>query len=127
MEEWRATTRPALPGGERIEPTGDRVEADATVAHEEIFGPVLSIIRCADQDEAVRIANSTQCGLAGTVWSAGRAVGVARRLRTGQVDINSARFNPSAPFCGYKQSGNGRELGRHGLEEFQFVKSLQLP
>jgi aldehyde dehydrogenase (NAD+) len=105
------------------------VDAQATIAQEEIFGPVLTIIRCADEDDAVRIANSTQYGLAGAVWSADRerAVAVARRLRTGQVDINGARFNPSAPFGGYKQSGNGRELGRHGLEEFQLVKSLQLP
>jgi aldehyde dehydrogenase (NAD+) len=105
------------------------VDAEATIAQEEIFGPVLAIIRCADEDDAVRIANSTQYGLAGAVWSADRerAVAVARRLRTGQVDINGARFNPSAPFGGYKQSGNGRELGRHGLEEFQLVKSLQLP
>jgi len=78
---------------------------------------------------AVRIANSTRYGLAGAVWSADRdrAVAVARRLRTGQVDINGARFNPSAPFGGYKQSGYGRELGRHGLQEFQLIKSLQLP
>ena len=105
------------------------VAADATIAQEEIFGPVLSIIRCADEDDAVRIANSTQYGLAGAVWSADgdHAVAVARRLRTGQVDINGARFNPSAPFGGYKQSGNGRELGRHGLEEFLLVKSMQLP
>jgi aldehyde dehydrogenase (NAD+) len=105
------------------------VGAEATIAQEEIFGPVLSIIRCADEDDAVRIANATQYGLSGAVWSADRerAVAVARRLRTGQVDINGARFNPSAPFGGYKQSGNGRELGRHGLEEFQLVKSLQLP
>ncbi len=105
------------------------VAADATIAQEEIFGPVLSIIRCADEEDAVRIANSTQYGLAGAVWSADvdHAVAVGRRLRTGQVDINGARFNPSAPFGGYKQSGNGRELGRHGLEEFLLVKSMQLP
>jgi len=105
------------------------VDADATIAQEEIFGPVLSIIRCADEDDAVRIANATQYGLAGAVWSADpdHAVAVARRLRTGQVDINGARFNPSAPFGGYKQSGNGRELGRHGLDEFLLVKSVQLP
>ncbi len=105
------------------------VAADATIAQEEIFGPVLSIIRCADEDEAVRIANATRYGLAGAVWSADvdRAVAVARRLRTGQVDINGARFNPSAPFGGYRQSGYGRELGRHGLREFQLVKSVQLP
>ncbi len=105
------------------------VAADATIAQDEIFGPVLSIIRCADEEDAVRIANSTQYGLAGAVWSADvdHAVAVARRLRTGQVDINGARFNPSAPFGGYKQSGNGRELGRYGLEEFLLVKSVQLP
>jgi aldehyde dehydrogenase (NAD+) len=105
------------------------VAADATIAQEEIFGPVLSIIRCADEEDAVRIANSTQYGLAGAVWSADvdHAVAVARRMRTGQVDINGARFNPRAPFGGYKQSGNGRELGRHGLEEFLLVKSMQLP
>lgn len=105
------------------------VDPDATIAQEEIFGPVLSIIRYQDEDEAVRIANNSRYGLAGAVWSADRerAIGVARRLRTGQVDINGARFNPSAPFGGYKQSGNGRELGRHGLEEFLLVKSLQLP
>jgi aldehyde dehydrogenase (NAD+) len=105
------------------------VDPEATIAQEEIFGPVLSIIRYSDEDEAVRIANATQYGLAGAVWSADvdRAVAVARRLRTGQVDINGARFNPSAPFGGYKQSGNGRELGRHGLEEFQLIKSMQLP
>jgi aldehyde dehydrogenase (NAD+) len=105
------------------------VAADATIAREEIFGPVLSIIRCADEDDAVRNANATQYGLAGAVWSAdpGHAMAVARRLRTGQVDINGGRFNPSAPFGGYKQSGNGRELGRHGLEEFLLVKSIQLP
>jgi aldehyde dehydrogenase (NAD+) len=105
------------------------VPPDAAIAQEEIFGPVLSVIRCADEDDAVRIANSTQYGLAGAVWSADvdHAVAVARRLRTGQVDINGARFNPSAPFGGYKQSGNGRELGRHGLEEFLLIKSLQLP
>ena len=105
------------------------VAPDAVIAQEEIFGPVLSIIRSADEDDAVRIANATQYGLAGAVWSSDpdHAVAVARRLRTGQVDINGARFNPSAPFGGYKQSGNGRELGRLGLEEFLLVKSLQLP
>jgi aldehyde dehydrogenase (NAD+) len=105
------------------------VDPDATIAQEEIFGPVLAIIRCEDEDDAVRIANATQYGLAGAVWSADpeHAVAVARRMRTGQVDINGARFNLNAPFGGYKQSGNGRELGRHGLDEFLLVKSLQLP
>ena len=105
------------------------VDPDSAIAQEEIFGPVLSIIRCEDEDDAVRIANGTQYGLAGAVWSADRehAIAVARRMRTGQVDINGARFNPSAPFGGYKQSGHGRELGRYGLEEFMVVKSIQLP
>jgi aldehyde dehydrogenase (NAD+) len=105
------------------------VDPEATIAQEEIFGPVLCVIRYTDEDDAVRIANGTPYGLAGAVWSGDRerALAVARRLRTGQVDINGARFNPSAPFGGYKQSGIGRELGRLGLEEFQLVKSVQFP
>jgi aldehyde dehydrogenase (NAD+) len=104
------------------------VRPDATIAQEEIFGPVLSVLPYADEDEAVEIANGTPYGLAGAVWSADqdRAIAVARRLRTGQVDVNGGRFNPVAPFGGYKQSGTGRELGRYGLEEFLEVKSLQL-
>jgi aldehyde dehydrogenase (NAD+) len=104
------------------------VRPDATIAQEEIFGPVLSVLPYADVDEAVQIANGTPYGLAGAVWSAdeGRALEVARRLRTGQVDVNGGRFNPLAPFGGYKQSGNGRELGRYGLEEFLEIKSIQL-
>lgn len=103
------------------------VSSDMTIAREEIFGPVLSIIPYEGEDEAVRIANDTVYGLAGGVWSGDteRAQKVARRLRTGQVDINGGSFNPMAPFGGYKQSGNGRELGKYGLEEFLEVKSLQ--
>ena len=104
------------------------VRPEATIAQEEIFGPVLSVIPYADEDEAVEIANGTPYGLAGAVWSADqdRALAVARRMRTGQVDVNGGKFNPLAPFGGYKQSGTGRELGRYGLEEFLEVKSLQL-
>jgi acyl-CoA reductase-like NAD-dependent aldehyde dehydrogenase len=103
------------------------VRNDMTIAQEEIFGPVLSIIPYEDEDDAVRIANDTQYGLAGGVWSGDpeRAKRVARRLRTGQVDINGGRFNPLAPFGGYKQSGHGRELGTFGLDEYLEVKSLQ--
>jgi betaine-aldehyde dehydrogenase len=104
------------------------VRPEMTIAREEIFGPVLSILPYGDEDDAVRIANDTPYGLAGAVWSASdeRAQRVARRLRTGQVDVNGGRFNPLAPFGGFKQSGYGRELGEWGLEEFLATKSLQL-
>jgi aldehyde dehydrogenase (NAD+) len=103
------------------------VRSDMTIAQEEIFGPVLSIIPYENEDEAIRIANDTVYGLAGGVWSANedRARRVALRLRTGQVDINGGKFNPMAPFGGYKQSGNGREMGKYGLEEYLEVKSIQ--
>lgn len=98
-----------------------------TIAQEEIFGPVLSILPYEDQDEALRIANGTVYGLGGAVWAADEetAVAFARRMDTGQVDINGGRFNPLAPFGGYKQSGVGRELGPHGLAEYLQTKSLQ--
>jgi aldehyde dehydrogenase (NAD+) len=105
------------------------VTPDMTIAQEEIFGPVLCIIPYDSEDEAVEIANSTVYGLSGAVQSGSveRATAVARRLRTGQVDVNNGRYNLLAPFGGYKQSGNGRENGEFGLEEFLEVKSLQLP
>jgi aldehyde dehydrogenase (NAD+) len=104
------------------------VETQMTIAQEEIFGPVLSILPYADADDAVRIANDSIYGLAGGVWSASeeRAIALARRIRTGQVEINGGAFNPLAPFGGYKQSGHGRELGHFAIEEFLQVKSLQL-
>ena len=102
------------------------VDPDSELAQEEIFGPVLSIIPFDDDDHAVAIANNSKYGLAGGVWgSEERALGVARRLRTGAVDVNGGAFNPVAPFGGYKQSGIGRELGPFGLEEFQQVKAIQ--
>jgi acyl-CoA reductase-like NAD-dependent aldehyde dehydrogenase len=104
-----------------------KVKPDATIAQEEIFGPVLSIISYTDEDDAVRIANGTVYGLAGGVWSATdeHAEQVARRMRTGQVEINGGTFNMYAPFGGYKQSGNGRELGKYGLEDFLEFKAMQ--
>ncbi|WP_030294230.1 aldehyde dehydrogenase family protein [Streptomyces katrae] len=103
------------------------VTPEMTIAQEEIFGPVLSILPYEDQDEALRIANGTVYGLGGAVWAADEetAVAFARRMDTGQVDINGGRFNPLAPFGGYKQSGVGRELGPHGLAEYLQTKSLQ--
>ncbi len=104
-----------------------RVTPGMTIAREEIFGPVLTIIACRDEEEAVRIANDTIYGLGGAVWSADRerALRVAKGMRAGQVEINGGNFNMLAPFGGCKQSGYGRELGRYGLEEFVQVKSIQ--
>ncbi|MFI7321402.1 aldehyde dehydrogenase family protein [Streptomyces venezuelae] len=103
------------------------VTPEMTIAQEEIFGPVVSVIRYEDEDDALRIANGTVYGLAGAVWAAddAEAVAFARRMDTGQVDINGGSFNPLAPFGGYKQSGVGRELGAHGLTEYLQTKSLQ--
>ena len=103
------------------------VRPDMTIAQEEIFGPVLSIIPYDTEEEAIEIANNTVYGLAGAVWAGDKAHAeqVARKLRTGQVDVNGGGFNPMAPFGGYKQSGIGREAGKFGLEEFLEVKSVQ--
>ena len=104
------------------------VTRDMTIAREEIFGPVLVMIPYDSEDEAVEIANDTEYGLAGGVWSGDpdHAKSVARRLRTGQVEVNGGAFNPLAPFGGYKQSGNGREFGSFGLDEFLETKALLL-
>ncbi len=99
---------------------------DMAIAQEEIFGPVLVILPYDDEDDAVAIANGTTYGLSGGVWSADpeHAQRVARRLRTGQVEINGGAFSPIAPFGGYKQSGNGRELGPYGMLEFLETKAM---
>jgi betaine-aldehyde dehydrogenase len=118
-----------LPHGWFVRPTVfSDVASDMTIAREEIFGPVLAILGCDDEEHAIRIANDTIYGLAGAVWSKDveRAQRVARRIRAGQIDINGGKFNPLAPFGGFKQSGHGREFGRFGLEAFLEVKSLQL-
>jgi aldehyde dehydrogenase (NAD+) len=118
-----------LESGYFVRPTVfSEVKPEMTIAQEEIFGPVLSIMPYESEDEAAEIANSTIYGLDGGVWSSDpeRAKEFARRMRTGQVQINGATFNPIAPFGGFKQSGYGREYGRYGLEEFLEVKSIQL-
>jgi aldehyde dehydrogenase (NAD+) len=104
------------------------VKPDMKIAQEEIFGPVLAILPYDTEEEAIQIANDSLYGLAGGVWSGDpeHAKQVARKIRTGRVDINGGAFNTLAPFGGYKQSGNGRELGKFGLEEFLEIKSLQL-
>ena len=105
------------------------VSNSMTIAREEIFGPVLSIIGYVDVEDAIAIANDTEYGLAGGVWGTDgdKALAVAKRLRTGLVDMNGAFLNTDAPFGGYKKSGNGRELGRFGLAEFVESKSINLP
>ena len=103
------------------------VTPEMDIFREEIFGPVLSITSYSDEEEAIEIANDSEYGLSGGVWSGDeqRAIGVARRIRTGQVSVNGGLFNVTAPFGGYKKSGLGRELGVHGLEEFLEIKSIQ--
>lgn len=105
-----------------------RVTPTMTIAREEIFGPVLSIMTYRDEEEGIAIANGTPYGLAAGVWSGdpARAMRIARRLRAGQVDINGAPFNLLAPFGGCKESGYGRELGKYGLDEFLTTKAIQL-
>jgi len=102
------------------------VSNDMTIAREEIFGPVLSIIPYDDEDEAIRIANDTPYGLSGYVSCADldKARSIASRMRTGMVHINGAWLESLAPFGGYKQSGNGREWGTHGMDEFLELKSV---
>jgi aldehyde dehydrogenase (NAD+) len=123
----------SLPGdlerGHYVRPTVlTGVAEDAEIVREEVFGPVVTVQGYDGQDDALRLANDSHYGLGGAVWSADqdRAVGFARRMRTGQVDVNGAAYNPVAPFGGYRRSGNGRELGRWGVEEFLETKSIQV-
>jgi aldehyde dehydrogenase (NAD+) len=116
-----------LDTGYFVKPTVfSNVGNDMAIAREEIFGPVLSIIPYGDEDEAVRIANDTVYGLSGYVSSSNleRARKVASRMRTGMVHINGAGLDSAAPFGGYKQSGNGREWGAYGIDEFLEIKSV---
>jgi acyl-CoA reductase-like NAD-dependent aldehyde dehydrogenase len=104
------------------------VKNDMVIAQEEIFGPVLCIIPYDSEEEAIEIANDSIFGLSGAVYGGDveRAKAAARQIRTGQVAVNGGAFNVAAPFGGYKQSGNGRELGPHGLAEYVEIKALQL-
>ena len=115
-----------LNAGYYVKPTVfSHVTNDMTIAREEIFGPVLSLIGYDDDDDAVRIANDTSYGLSGYVsGQSDRARNVARRIRTGNVHLNGAPVDNKAPFGGYKQSGNGREWGRYGFEEFLETKAI---
>jgi len=116
-----------LETGYFVKPTIFRdVNNDMTIAREEIFGPVLVMIPYSDIDQAIEIANDTDYGLSGYVYGAstGEAMAVARRLRTGMVHLNGADNDINAPFGGYKQSGNGREWGAHGIEDFLEVKAV---
>jgi aldehyde dehydrogenase (NAD+) len=99
-----------------------------TVAQEEIFGPVLTVIPFDSEAEAIAIANDSPYGLGGAVFAGTdeHAIAVAKKIRTGQININGGQWNPQAPFGGYKQSGVGRENGLYGMEEFLEYKSLQL-
>jgi aldehyde dehydrogenase (NAD+) len=116
-----------LETGYYVKPTVFRdVDNEMTIAREEIFGPVLCVIPYSDLDEAIQIANDTIYGLSGYVWAGdtAEALAVARRLRTGMVHLNGAPTDVLAPFGGYKQSGNGREWGYYGLEEFFEIKAV---
>lgn len=117
------------PNGYYVEPVVySDVPRNAKIAREEVFGPVLSILTYSGVDDAVALANSSEYGLAGGVWgpSDDEALTVARQLRTGQVDVNGAPFNPTAPFGGFGHSGWGRELGAHGIEEFLETTAIQV-
>lgn len=105
------------------------VDPESELGQEEVFGPVLAVIPFSDDNDALRIANGTPYGLSGAVWAkdTDTAVDFARRVHTGQLDVNGGSYNPVAPFGGYKKSGIGRELGRAGFEEYLQTKSLQLP
>jgi aldehyde dehydrogenase (NAD+) len=124
--------RPAqLPKGFYVEPTlFVDVDPDATIAQEEIFGPVLAVIRYEDDEDAIRIANHSKYGLSGAVVGASleRAERIARRIRTGTISVNGGFwFGPDSPFGGYKQSGLGREHGLEGFEEYLETKTMGLP
>ena len=107
----------------------DDVTNNMRIAREEIFGPVLSVIKVSDENEAVEIANNSNYGLAGGVWSKDneKALSIAKRLRAGTIWINEWHLlNDKAPFGGYKQSGSGRELGIEGIKEYTELKHIHI-
>jgi acyl-CoA reductase-like NAD-dependent aldehyde dehydrogenase len=112
-----------------VEPTiFDAVSPQMSIAREEIFGPVVSFIRYRDEEDAIRIANDSIYGLSGMVFTKDveRGERIARRVRTGNISVNSLQIDPSVPFGGFKQSGLGREGGREGLEPFLETKAIYL-
>lgn len=119
-----------LDRGYYVEPTVFMdVSNEMTIAREEIFGPVLAVIAYEDEEDAIRIANDSDFGLSGGVWSASeeRSLAVARRIRAGTVNVNGGNFyGADAPFGGYKQSGIGREMGREGFEEYLETKTIAI-
>ncbi|MFF4595127.1 aldehyde dehydrogenase family protein [Amycolatopsis sp. NPDC001319] len=130
-DEARAITGPAeLPErGYYVQPTVySGVDPDSRLAQEEVFGPVLAILAAESDDEAISIANNSRYGLGGALWTGDpdHALDHAARIRTGQVDVNAAPFNPRAPFGGYKASGVGREIGDYGIEDVLEIKAVQL-
>lgn len=134
IEKGRQEGANLLLGGNDIDRPGFYVEPtvftevtnDMTIAREEIFGPVLSVLTYETVEEAIEIANDSPYGLSGAVFGPNHdeAVEVAKQLRTGQVFINTASGNPAAPFGGYKESGLGRENGKYGLEDYLEVKAI---
>ena len=119
-----------LDGGSYVQPTlfAD-VDNSMTIAQEEIFGPVLSILPYETEEDAIRIANDSMYGLAGSVWTTNydKAIEIASKIRTGTYAVNMYAFDPGAPFGGYKNSGIGRENGPEGIEEYVELKSVLLP
>ncbi|HSW13296.1 MAG TPA: aldehyde dehydrogenase family protein, partial [Solimonas sp.] len=123
------TRPPHLPKGWYLEPTlFDGVRSTMRIAQEEIFGPVLALMPCDDEDDAVRIANDSPFGLYGAVFTPDRerALRVMRGVRAGTLSQNSFRFDPSLPFGGFKHSGIGREGGQEGLAAYTEYKSMLL-
>lgn len=105
------------------------VDNKAVIAQEEIFGPVLSVIKYRDEAEAVKIANDSEFGLGGTVWSSDskRAQNIARQVQTGTIGVNGYMIDLASPFGGIKASGLGREMGPESLAAYQQLKSIYLP